>query len=312
MRRVGCQPAREWNRDGRTGTSAAQRLLVYGLALGSLSACGLTGAQKDAITQFSRASTTLGETVSSEMVDARRTVVELNMRVLALDPSRLRNRDQLEGSFSSQNVGARVQAAKVVETYGDLLRAIVEDTQENDLKAASTKFTQSIRGLDANTQRLSDAQLDGIGQVVAAIGGLWVEHKKAQALKAIIPSADAQIQEIGRLFLGEFEPGTGAVARNFEATGQLAIRASDTILDKTTSGLDERTQAAAAHRAGIEASRKANAVFPLLKETAVQMGRAHAQLVKTLAEDRISVGDIQGFVKEVQKLVAAVRIFVGK
>jgi hypothetical protein len=34
--------------------------------------------------------------------------------------------------------------------------------------------------------------------------------------------------------------------------------------------------------------------------------------VKTLAEDRISVGDIQGFVKEVQKLVAAVRIFVGK
>lgn len=278
----------------------------------AVSACGLTTSQKDAIGQFSRASTTFGATTSAELIEMRSTVIELNTYVLALDPTKLRDRDKLDAAFSTDRVSARVRAANVIRTYGELLTAIVSDTQEKELQAASGNFTQSVRGLDADRAKISDKELDGVGQVVAAIGGLWVEHKKANALKEIVPRAHPQVAELGRLFQSEFDPATGALARNFEATGQLAIRASDGVLDESRSTMTDRTLAATAQRRGLETSRKANALFPSLSVGATQMVEAHFRLVEGLSKDRFSIDDIKNFTKTVQQLVSTAKVLGDK
>src|SRR6266566_584425 len=99
-----------------SGLTAARLALVLGGGLG-LAACGFTAHQKDAVAEFSRASSAFGATVSSQMVEMRTTVIELNTQVLAIDPARIRDRDNLDAAFSNESVGARVRAARVIQTY---------------------------------------------------------------------------------------------------------------------------------------------------------------------------------------------------
>jgi hypothetical protein len=274
-----------------------------------LSGCaGLTTAQKEAVGGFGRASTSFGNAVSTEMIEVRNIVIDLNTQALSLAPAMIKDRDQLDAAFTLPRVGARIRAANVIQTYGDLLVALVEDTQTREVQAAAGKFTNSVRGLDPDRTRLSDADLEAVGKVVAAIGGLVVEHKKAEALKTIVPKAHPQIETLGQLFASEFDPKSGAVAMNFDATAQRALRASETVLDKGGSTVGDRVLAATAHRRGIEASRKANAVFPELQEGALAMVKAHASLVDALAKDRVQIADIKNFAKTVENLAASVRI----
>jgi hypothetical protein len=270
------------------------------------SACGLTTAQKEAVSQFGRASTGFGAAVSTELVDMRNTVIDLNSNVLALAPKRLTSRD-LDGAFTLRNVDARVRAANVLQTYGELLVALVEDTQAKELQTAAGNFTTSVRGLDPDKVRLSDADLDAAGKAVAAVGGLIVEHKKAQALKIIVPKAHPQVEQLGRLFAGEFEPEKGEMAVNFGAEVLKATGATDSVLDAERATVSDRAVAAVAYRKASDAALKAKAVFPDLHKGAVTMVAAHARLVEALANDRIQIDDIKSFAKTVQSLVASVR-----
>lgn len=284
--------------------------LCAALFLG-LSACGLSSVQRDAVIQFSTASAAFGETISTQMVETRSMVIDLNTHVLLLDPSMLTKREKIEGAFSLDRVGPRIQAAKAVQTYGELLLALVEDTQEKELQTAATNFTQSIRGLDSQKRKIGDDQLQGIGEVVVAIGGLWVEYKKREALEQIVPEAHEQIKEIGKLFATEFA-ANGAIARNLDATSQLAVRAADGILDQKGSSPGDRSAAAMAHRKGIETSLKANAIFPPMATAALEMVKAHSQLVNSLLKKELTVADIKVFTTTVEDLLAASKLLAGK
>src|SRR5262249_23788300 len=158
--------------------------------------------------------------VSMDMVDMRNVVIDLNSNLLALDPSRLANREQLDGDYSLPAVNARVRAANVLQTYGELLVALVADTQAQELQSAAASFTGSGRGLEPNRARLSYADLDAVGKLVAGVGGLVVEHKKAEALKGIVPKAHRQVEALGTLFADEFNPSGGPLRENFRLTSQ--------------------------------------------------------------------------------------------
>ncbi len=276
------------------------------------SACGLTTAQKDAVSQFGRASKGFGAAVSTELVDMRNIVIDLNSNVLILEPKKLPNRDALDGEFSLSNVNGRVRAANVLQTYGELLVALVEDTQAKELQTAAGSFTGSVRGLDPDKTRLSDADLDEVGKLVVAVGGLIVEHKKAKALKGIVPRAHKQVEVLGALFAGEFNPNGGLLREYFNITAEQLLSATDPILGGQGSTVTDRAVAAAAHRKGIEARAKTKAVFPDLHKGAMAMVAAHAQLVEALAKDRLQIDDIKNFVKTVESVVASARVLVNR
>lgn len=276
-----------------------------------LAGCGLSSAQRDAVGQFSTASAAFGDTLEQQLVAARNDVVEMRSLVLATDPRKLSaaQRDKIDGAFAPANLGPRLRAAKVIKSYGELLSGLVQDTQQKELEAASTKFTQSVRGLDPDKQRISDEQLSAIGEMVAAIGGVVVEYKKARAVKAIVPAADEQIKVLATLIADEFAAG-GPIARNVDQNSLLLAGTAESALDSSATVVD-RSAAAAAFRKALEASRKANAVFPAVSQSAKGLMEAHAALVKALADDRLTQQDIKTYVKAVEDLISNLKVFAG-
>lgn len=293
------------------GLQIVRLVLCVGLLLG-LSACGLSSVQRDAATQFSRAAAAFGESVSTQMAEIRSTAVDLHMHAVALNPSKIKERDKIDGAFDPQRVGVRIQAAKVLQNYGELLLALIEETQEKELESAAGRFTQSLRGLDPGQIKISEGQLEAIGKIVTTIGGLFVEHKKKEVLATIVPKAHDQITAIGALFGDEFDPKNGPIAKNFDAMSLRTVSYSDAILDSQGSSLTDRSIAAYAHRKGIESSRKANTIFPSMAGAATGVTKAHEQLVKALDEKAYSTEDLVTFTKKVEDLLAATKLFSNK
>lgn len=274
-----------------------------------LSGCGLTQVQKDSISQFSRSSASFGDTVTSQLIDARSTVMDLNTSVLTLTPQRIKDRDKIDGALPPDRISARIRAAETLQSYADLLLALVEDTQQAELAAASAKFKESIRGLDPDSRKLSEEQLTGVGELVEDIGGLIVEYKKKKAIAAIVPEADAQVQRIADLFASEFNTD-GPVAKYVNAMGLLAVTAADSVLDDTNATVQDRIPAVEANRKGIETKRKTDAIYPGLAAAAAQLKAAHGDIVKGVKENKITLARLNELTKTVKELAAHTRLML--
>lgn len=277
-----------------------------------LGACGTNTEQRDAVAEFSRGTSRFGAMASSEVVEARQTVVDLNTYVLALDPAKLQNREALEGSFTAQAVESRVRAADALRDYGELLLAIVRDDADSRVRAASQRFAGSIKRLDPATVKLSDAELTGIGKAVAAIGGMAIDEKRASALKEIVPKAHPQVEALGKLFASEFDPARGPIARRIDATAQLALQAADKTLDNRSASVADRHVAAEALRDSLAAARRNNAVMPALAKAADALVATHERLVKALAADSFTLADVKAFAEEMGSLRATAKTNANK
>lgn len=274
-----------------------------------MSGCGLSQVQKDSIGQFSRSTATFGETVSAQLVDARGTVMDLNASVLTLTPQRIKDREKIDGALTPDRLSARIQAAEALRSYGQLLLALVEDTQQAELAEASAKFTQSVRGLDPESRKLSDEQLTAVGEVVQDIGGLIVEYKKKKAIEAIVPGADAQVQTIADLFAAEFK-ADGPVSKYVNAMGLLAVTAADSVFDDTKATLQDRIPAVTANRQGVETRRKTEAIYPGLATAATQLKAGHEDIVKVLGEHKITLARLNELTKTVQGLASHTKLML--
>lgn len=274
-----------------------------------MTGCGLSQVQKDSIGQFSRSSASFSETVTSQLIDARGTVMDLNAAVLALAPQRIKDREKIDGALTPERISARIRAAETLQSYAQLLLALVEDTQQTELADASAKFTQSVRGLDPDSRKLSEEQLTAVGEVVQDIGGLIVEYKKKKALEAIVPEADAQVKQITDLVASEFNR-EGPVAKYVNATGLLAVTAADSVLDNANTTVQERIPAVDANRKGIETKRKTEAIYPGVAAAATQVKAGHEDIVKVLGENKITLARLNELTKTVKELAAHTRLML--
>ncbi|MFO0995730.1 MAG: hypothetical protein U1F33_03530 [Alphaproteobacteria bacterium] len=279
-------------------------LLALTLLLG---ACGMNTERRDAVGEFSRATARFGAMASNEIIEARRAVVDLNTYVVALDPAKLPRRQELEGPFTPAAVEGRVRAAEALRRYGELLAAIVHDESDVKVAHAAQRFTGSIKQLDRATVKLSDDELTAIGKATAAIGGIAIDEKRTAALKEIVPKAHPQVETLGKLFAGEFDPERGPIARRIDATAQLALQAADKTLDNRAAPVADRYVAAEAMRDSLAVVRRNNAMMPALAKAADSLVAAHERLVKALAADSFSFADVKAFADEMGRLTATAK-----
>lgn len=283
--------------------------LVFTLTV--LGGCGLSQVQKDAIGQFSQTSSTFGKSISTQLTDARDSVINARKRVLILNPAKLPDRDKIDGALTPENLSVRVRAAEALQSYGDLLEAIVEDTQQQELADASKTFTTSLRSLDPSSKRISDDQLTAIGGLVRDIGGLLVEYKKKKALKELIPAAHDQVSTIAKLFKEEFN-AQGALAEYVNGTALLLVSAMDDLLNKQAGSVADRTIVAESFTEGIQLKRKTDAIYPHIADAADQLVRSHQRLVDALKDDKLNMQDLTTFSKTVKDIVTQTKIIVHK
>ncbi len=284
-------------------------ILVLGPLL--ITGCGLTQVQKDSIGQFSRASASFSESVSIQLTDARSTVLELNTSVLSLRAKQDNSLDKVDGSFSPERISARIRAAETLQSYAQLLLALVEDTQQKEIQNAATKFKESIRGLDQDGKRISNEQLTILGELVQDIGGLIVEHKKKTALEKILPAAHEQVKAITELFASEFNID-GAVAKNVNAMGLLTVSTADRILDDKSSNVQDSVIAATANSKGLETKRKTDAIYPSIAVAARQLEASHQEISKAVGSDKLTFDQLNSLTKTVADVVSKTQLMLKK
>lgn len=148
--------------------------------------CGLTIQQKGAVNQFATATRDLSVSAQAEFQRSRQDVVEMNRLRLELgDP--MADMNKLDSLLTLDRTRDRILALQALEDYGGLLNKLVGVVPEGELLEASNTFVGNLKQIKGIT--LTDQEAEGIGKAVTAVGGLYVEHKRAQAVREVVEVA---------------------------------------------------------------------------------------------------------------------------
>jgi hypothetical protein len=271
------------------------RLLALVPAL-ALAACGLTVAQRSAVGTFAGASAASGEFAASELPHMREADMNLNAARAVLRGKT--DLAKLAGAFTPEVIAVRVAAAEALQSYGRLLQALVEDTQQAQLAAASSHFVASFKNVAGKS--LSDGQYQALGTAVEAIGGFIVEHEKKEALLRIVPQVKPDVDRLCDLFIADFS-GTSLqlgqqLAADIDAlTADLSIALAELPGSFSDRSFLVRTQLLV-DREGVRA--RDNSVHA--KDTFTSLKQANAQLANVLENETASIEDIVALAKQVQ------------
>jgi hypothetical protein len=291
------------------------RILVVAGAVSLLTGCaGLTASQKGAIAEFSRATAAVGETTKAELTEMRERMIRTNESRLILRgplPS-LAAASTLDGNLTVANVSVVANAAAALQSYGEMLQALVEDTQESELHSAAAKFATSVRSVP-NVKLSADAS-DAISSVIVFTGRRLIEAKKAHAIKTIVPATKPAIDTICDTLTRDFDFRQAGLAADLHAaTEALHGAASVAFQDVPAAGDAAATQAAVSARAfslpalqyAVQGRLRRDEILSRIATSATAIKRANAALADALAHDRLTLEDVKGAVGETGDLKPA-------
>ena len=272
------------------------------------SGCALTEKQREATNNFALASVEIGDFSSAEFNHFRTATIDMNVTNVAIrgEAKLLDDKDQpnLDEKLKPEAVILRVKSAHALSSYGQLLLSLVNETQETELKQASSNFVSSFKSV--SHKNLTDGQLEVFGELVQKIGSIWVEAKKANAIKKIVPAATSDVDKLSDLLIADFSPAGLNIAQGFDATiSNLVKDANLALKDKTIPFSDRLIAIKGLETAWAERDHLNNisnqAIITLKKFKA-----ANAQLNKAILDDCLSTDDIKALGQEVNSLRTAV------
>ena len=275
------------------------------LTLLGAAACGLTATQRAAVRTFSQATAALGEAASGQFVQMRDEMIRMNTARSQLSAPG-EHGGPLEGSFSVDAVVTRTKAANTLRNYGELLHALVEDTQEKELQTASDKFVASVRGLPGTEKKLSDAQLAAMGKLVQMAGAVIVEAKKKEAIRRIVPEADPQVAALCDLLAADFKPAGDRLGADYMTTADDLLATAGTSVRRATTP-EARAAATAAYQLAVTSRARRN-VLASAGAAAVQLKSANKTLSGAIVSDELTSEDLKSYAATVQTLVDTIEV----
>ena len=286
-------------RAGRTAQPLKVLALLLGLLL--LSACGHSEGRLEATRTFSSASEKLGDVAAREIPSIRQQVIEMNATRIALE-SALGNSlpaGDLDQKTDLEAVTVRVKAAKLLENYGTLLYGLASDSQKADVEAAADALTNSIEGLPESFRATDSTQLGVAGKVVAKLGLLLVESKKAEAIREIVFAYADQVKLVAGKLRDDLNPRQGG-----KFASQLVSTRSDLAVAARKALNAGVASTAAAHALVlVQASTdRTETVLARASEAAGKAVEAHEALEQTLHTGKIDLSAIKDFGASVQAL----------
>ncbi len=302
---------------GRRSVGLRQAGVVVLLGAAFVSGCGgFTVAQKATIGQFSRVTATIGEVTAQELSKMRDGAIQANTSTLILigedraAPGETTPRTALitpatvERQFTVQNIGHIGHAARALQSYGELLLALVEDSQAKELRGAA-------EGLVANLKAVPDVSLqekeeDAITSAVYAVGRVIVETKKAKAIKIIVPAAAPHIDKISGLLAAEFDPNRdGSLGSAFRAAAE-RLRGEGAEAFRQAKTTADRAVILPAWEYGRAASLRSDEIHKRISDTASGIQKSHRMLVEAVKSDRWTAEDVKAVVTDFDKEIQAV------
>jgi hypothetical protein len=299
----------------RGGARRMAALILLGLAVGS-TGCGLTVAQKEAIGQFSRATAAVGQTTSDELAKMREGVIQANTSTLIIlgqdrpPPGETSPRAALitpltvERQFTIQNISRIGYAARALQSYGELLQGLVEDTQAKELRGAAEAFVANLQAMPDVS--LGEKEADAIAGAVYTIGRMLVEMKKAEAVKTIVPTAAPHVEKITGLLAVEFDPNRdGSLASAYRAAAE-RLRGESATAFREAKTVADRAMILPAWEYGRRASLRSEEIHARSSHAVAGIQKSHKLLVEAVTSDRWTAEDVKAIVTEFDKELKAV------
>jgi len=295
-------------RDG-LGLVAALSLTIL---VSGCSALGLTASQKAAIGEFSRATAAIGETTQGELTEMRARMIQTNEQLFILRGSatNLAPNDPLDGKLSVSTIAVVVAAATALQGYGEMLEALVEDTQAKELQTAAGKFVTSLSKVP--NVNLSAGASDAISAVIVFAGERYIEAKKARALKVIVPETRPAIDRICDTLASDFDWQSNGLAADLDTSNQLLqSAASSAVLDTAggtaTAAVNARSVALPALQYAVQGRVRRDEVQQRVSTSVTAIKKANAALADALASDRWSLEDVKAAASQAGALKPAIK-----
>lgn len=210
------------------------------------SGCGitLTAQQKSILDKYAASVTNGGAEASTDIRLAYDNTIYANRQILVM--TGMSNNvalTQIEGPLKGASLSERLNAAEVLKNYGELLSALASSNDKEKFRKAATQALKGINEFGDAPLIGQDAQ-DGITTAIMAVGGIFIERKKAQAIRKVILAYHDPVNELCARLLNDLglEGDENGVAYSVDGACRDLMRESRIILrDKNSSVADRAT-----------------------------------------------------------------------
>jgi hypothetical protein len=274
------------------------------LVAASLTGCGLTSKQILKTQSFGIATENIGKIGEEEFVNIRNGIIQMNKELIAIDNTKTARDLKFDRPASPEATSTRVAASKALKSYGELLvKLVTEDRAENLQKVANSFIDNTEVALKMD---FPDDKIAAINKIIVGLGSFWVEKKKAEAAKEIIPAYQQPVNDLTDLLTEDFSLDDGALGyiKAYETTAKRLKNASMRLVNAGAQySVLERDRAVQALVLSEHAISRAQEISKKASKAISGLKKANAELVKVIKDESYSSDDIKAYAKQIQELV---------
>lgn len=279
-------------------------ILSFTLVVALMSGCGLTNHQIVKTQSFGAATANIGKLGEEEFVNIRNGIIEMNKELVSIDNTKTSDSLVFDKPTFAEPTSKRIAACKALKLYGELLvKLATEDRSENLQRAANALIDNTAVALNKD---LSGNQKAAINKIIVGLGSFWVDKKKADATKEIIPAYKQPVDDLADLLSEDFslEDGSLGYLKAYDTTAKRLKNASMLLVNAGNKyTVLERDRAVHAFVMAEEAITRSTELSKKAKKTIDGLKKANAELVKVIGEQEYSTDDIKDYAKQMQELV---------
>lgn len=281
----------------------------FGLAvlffLGFFVQCSLNEAQLRSTTSFTESTISVSKIVSEEMVGMREAVIQLNTVRLQLkkpDDPKL-DHTNLEESLKLKDISARVNAIQALETYGKLLKSLLNDTSQTEVLSSMDNFFSSVRGFQPESQKMSEEKFLKVTDAARLLTGWYMDYKKKEAIRSVVSTTSAQINELCDRLIDEFDYKNKlkVSAQYLVTTDRLLILVDELMSEDNIAPADNRRYIQAYNFAVSHKTKREN-LFPEIIQSLQKLKSANSAMYNAFTKEEVSLTEIHEFTDSIRKL----------
>lgn len=280
------------------------RIIICLAMIFLLVGCGLTNKQIIKTQSFGSATEKIGKLGEEEFVNIRNSIIQMNKELVVIDNSKTSDSLVFDKPTFAIPTAERLAASKALKLYGELLvKLVTEDRSENIQKAANSLIDNTSTAIGKD---FSDEQKGAINKIIVGLGSFWVEKKKADAAKEIIPAYQKAVNKLADLLIEDFSLADGSLGY-LKAYDTTARRLKNAAMKLVNAGdkysVLERDRAVQSFVMAEMAIIRATVLGKNAKKSIKSLKKANVELVNIIKEQEYSTDDIKKYAKQIQELV---------
>jgi hypothetical protein len=267
-----------------------------------LCGCGLTANQKNTLQQFGFATEQFAALTRAEVIQSRRDVIEMNRMRLVLGTA---GEEPLDNLLDLASARARLDALDALSRYAELLQLLLTASSPAERQASVDHFITSLNRVPGAAMNSADAET--LGKWIVTVGGMWVEHRRARAVRGVVELAHPHVVRVVELVRRDFDPNAdfwNAAYRRTRLNLERAIReATQETKDSAGTRWIRSTRLSAR-----EFQLRFDQVSEEITQTADELRQAEEQLFLAMTDERLDLAEVDAYRSQVNELRALVEL----